>query len=100
MVSKYDQKTYIQLIPFQPSDLPPDPFTEYLPPGWDSCTAGIGAAGYQTKILPVIGAGRTLISKGYLAQAAGTFKAVQAIKRFDPEGLIPGLVLNHLRFIP
>lgn len=68
-----------------------DPFTEYFYP-----QVGLAAlramrdAGYQVMILPVLGAGRTLISKGYLGQARRhALKVVQAIKRFDPAGLIP-----------
>lgn len=65
-----------------------DPFSEYFHPA-----AGLAAlrllhaAGCQAQILPVIGSGRTLISKGFLKaarrQAEQVFQAIQAL---DPAG--------------
>ena len=48
------------------------------------------AAGCKVRILPVVGAGRPLISKGFLDRARKhAEKLVDAIKRIDPEGRLP-----------
>ena len=68
-----------------------DPFTEYYHPqvGMAALRA-LNSAGYKARLLPVIGAGRTLISKGFLEQARRhALKVVQAIKRLDPDDLFP-----------
>jgi Fe-S oxidoreductase len=68
-----------------------DSFTEYF-----HVEAGLAAlkllqnSGCQVVILPVLGAGRTLISKGFLSAAkrhAG--KVVEAIRQLDPSGICP-----------
>ncbi len=68
-----------------------DPFTEYFYP-----ENGIAAfevlvkAGCRPIVLPVIGAGRTEISKGFLSAARmQAAKVVEAINQFDPEGRLP-----------
>jgi FAD/FMN-containing dehydrogenase/Fe-S oxidoreductase len=68
-----------------------DAFIEYFQPevGMAALKALI-AAGYQVEILPVIGAGRTLISKGFLGAARKQAeKLIFAIKSIDPEGKYP-----------
>jgi FAD/FMN-containing dehydrogenase/Fe-S oxidoreductase len=68
-----------------------DAFVEYFQPevGMAALKALI-AAGYQVEILPVIGAGRTLISKGFLGVARKQAeKLIKAIKSIDPNGKYP-----------
>ena len=48
------------------------------------------AVGFDPKILPVIGAGRTLISKSFLGAARShAQRLVEVIYRLDPTGKIP-----------
>jgi len=68
-----------------------DAFTEYFYPD-----VGLAAmrvlvrSGYQPVLLPVIGAGRTLISKGFLPAAQAHARRVSAaIRAYDPEGILP-----------
>jgi len=68
-----------------------DPFTEYYYP-----EAGLAALhvlnslGYHVQVLPVLGAGRTMISKGFLPAARKhATHLVQAIERLDPQGRLP-----------
>ena len=50
----------------------------------------VEAAGCKVRVLPVVGAGRPLISKGFLDRAKEhAAKLVAAIKRIDPEGHLP-----------
>ena len=50
----------------------------------------LNAAGCRVLRLPVVGAGRTLISKGFLDQArAHAARLVAAIRAVDPEGVLP-----------
>jgi FAD/FMN-containing dehydrogenase/Fe-S oxidoreductase len=68
-----------------------DAFVEYFQPevGMAALKALI-AAGYQVEILPIIGAGRTLISKGFLGVARKQAeKLIMAIKTIDPQGKYP-----------
>ncbi|MFU8773658.1 MAG: (Fe-S)-binding protein [Anaerolineales bacterium] len=69
----------------------PDAFTEYFQPEVGMATfKALIAAGYQIKILPIIGAGRTLISKGFLGAARKhAEKLTKAIKSIDPHGEMP-----------
>jgi len=68
-----------------------DPFTEYYQPN-----VGIAAwkllvaVGCQVKLLPVSGAGRTKISKGFLKPAKNQAKKmISAITKLDPAGEMP-----------
>ncbi|OGO11334.1 MAG: hypothetical protein A2Y53_04440 [Chloroflexi bacterium RBG_16_47_49] len=97
LVSKYLGEHSYHKNPLSPKSCPEpvlflsDPFTEYYHPhvGMAALRA-LSAAGYQAKIVPVIGTGRTLISKGFLEQARRhALKVLQAIKRLDPDDLIP-----------
>ena len=68
-----------------------DAFTEYFQP-WvgQAAMAVLQAAGCEVIRLPVIGAGRTLISKGFLKPARShAARLVQAINQRDPGGKIP-----------
>ncbi|HWQ84850.1 MAG TPA: FAD-linked oxidase C-terminal domain-containing protein, partial [Anaerolineales bacterium] len=85
-------------LPLPPRDQPvekvlllSDAFNEYFRP-----QVGIGAvrllqaAGCEVVRLPLLGAGRTLISKGFLKPAqAHARKLAAAIERADPAGTIP-----------
>jgi Fe-S oxidoreductase len=68
-----------------------DPFTEYFhPQNGLAAIQALQAAGMQPKILPVVGAGRTLISKGFLdAARKHARRLVDAIAMLDPQGRIP-----------
>lgn len=68
-----------------------DPFTEYFSPELLLDVAKIlELAGCRIHFLPVIGAGRTRLSKGYLPQVRSHARKVSAaISKIDPNGLMP-----------
>ncbi len=68
-----------------------DAFSEYFYPELVEAThRALKAIGCNVYILPVLGAGRTLISKGFLDQAKRqTERVVAAIFAHDPEGKLP-----------
>jgi FAD/FMN-containing dehydrogenase/Fe-S oxidoreductase len=68
-----------------------DPFTRHFYPGAGEATMdALRAAGYSIWPVPVHGAGRTLISKGFLKAAKRhAEKLVAAINELDPDGVIP-----------
>jgi Fe-S oxidoreductase len=68
-----------------------DAFTEYFQPEVGQAALRVlESCGCSVEILPVIGAGRTLISKGFLVQARKhAQRLVEAIRQRDPEGTIP-----------
>jgi Fe-S oxidoreductase len=68
-----------------------DAFSEHFyPHRLDVAVDVLARAGYRAEILPVIGAGRTLISKGFRRAAKRhARKLVAAINKLDPEGSIP-----------
>ncbi|MBN1669025.1 MAG: hypothetical protein JW862_18170, partial [Anaerolineales bacterium] len=68
-----------------------DTFSEHFYPAaaWHSLYA-LQQAGFQVTVLPLHGAGRTLISKGLLLAArAHAERLIAAIKAVDPEGHLP-----------
>lgn len=68
-----------------------DPFTELFYPGLaDDALAVLRAAGFKPNVLPVRGAGRTFISKGFLDQARRhAERLVKAVLAIDPQGRLP-----------
>ncbi len=68
-----------------------DAFSEHFYPGASLAALRLlNAAECQVLRLPVVGAGRTLISKGFLDQARRhAMQVVQAIQRVDPGGELP-----------
>ena len=68
-----------------------DAFSEHFyPHRLDVAVDVLARAGYRAEILPVVGAGRTLISKGFRKAAKRhARKLVAAIDELDPEGRIP-----------
>jgi Fe-S oxidoreductase len=68
-----------------------DAFTEHFyPHRLDVAVDVLARVGYRAEILPVVGAGRTLISKGFRKAAKRhARKLVAAIEELDPEGYIP-----------
>ncbi len=73
-----------------------DAFNEYFYPhtGIDAMKV-LRAIGCRVKILSTLGAGRTLISKGFLIQAKKQAKhLVDEIKRIDPKGKLPVIGLE------
>ena len=68
-----------------------DPFTRYFEPEVESATLRLlDALGERVAVVPHLGAGRPLISKGFLTQAkAEAHAVVAAIRRLDPEGRLP-----------
>ena len=68
-----------------------DPFTEHFYPELvQSAFDVLVAAGFKPRLLSVVGAGRTLISKGFLAQARNHARRVmRAIRQIDPSGHLP-----------
>ncbi len=68
-----------------------DPFTEYMTPQIGlAALEALRLAGCQVVRLPVIGAGRTLISKGFLKAAQKQArKVLQAISYADPQLTLP-----------
>ena len=69
----------------------PDAFTAYFEPQLEQAAlAVLAAAGLQVLRLPVTGAGRTLISKGFLQPARRHVqKLLEAVRRLDPQGRLP-----------
>ncbi len=85
---------YTNLLTYQstnPCLLLLDPFTQHFhPEAKDAVLRVLAAAGYQAQIIPVSGAGRTLISKGFLdAAKKHAQKVIAAIHELDPEGKLP-----------
>jgi FAD/FMN-containing dehydrogenase/Fe-S oxidoreductase len=68
-----------------------DAFTEYYYPETGLAALKVlVAAGYYPKVLPVLGAGRTMISKGFLDEARRrALQVLKSIDRLDPEGRVP-----------
>ena len=68
-----------------------DAFTEYFyPQAGMAALRVLHAAGCSVQILPVIGAGRTLISKGFLEPARRhARRLLESLMRLDPDGKIP-----------
>jgi Fe-S oxidoreductase len=68
-----------------------DPLTEYVNPHVKSAGLRvINTCGGKVHSLPMIGAGRTMISKGFLPQAKEHAKSVvRAITDIDPDGAFP-----------
>lgn len=68
-----------------------DPFTRYFHPRVEARALGLLAAtGCQVHMLPVLGSGRTLISKGFLESAKRhAARVLDAITELDLEGKFP-----------
>jgi FAD/FMN-containing dehydrogenase/Fe-S oxidoreductase len=68
-----------------------DTFNHYFYPQVEAAGLRIfEAAGVKVKVLPITGAGRTLISKGFLPAAKRhAARVLDAITRADPEGICP-----------
>jgi len=86
-----------------PSNLPlatvlflPDTFTHFFEPEIESAAMRILAAGgIAVKRLPLYGAGRTLISKGFLRAAQRhAARVLDEIARLDPAGVLPVIGLE------
>lgn len=73
-----------------------DPFTEYFHPGVGLAALEVlNNLGFIVELLPVVGSGRTLLSKGFLDPARRQArKVLEAIKRADPELRLPVLGLE------
>ena len=71
----------------------PDPFTRYFEPEIEQALHTVlDAAGCRVITLPILGAGRTLISKGFLEAAKKHAESVRnEIAKIDPEGKYPVL---------
>ncbi|MBN1536058.1 MAG: FAD-binding protein [Anaerolineales bacterium] len=68
-----------------------DTFSRYFHPETEKKTLQvIKEIGMNVQVIPLIGAGRTLISKGFLEPARSHANhVVESIKRIDPEGKLP-----------
>jgi Fe-S oxidoreductase len=70
-----------------------DPFTEYFDPEVNAGLAAVRAlelAGCRVRFIPVIGSGRTMLSKGFVKAAQRqAARVVEAVQRLDPEGKMP-----------
>lgn len=68
-----------------------DTFSRYFHPQTESAAlSALEKIGLQVQVIPVIGAGRTLISKGFLEAARNhANRLMEAIKRIDPQGKLP-----------
>ena len=73
-----------------------DPFNEYMHPEVGMAAMQVlHATGFRARLIPVIGAGRTMISKGFLNAARRQAKRLcAAIEQLDPEGRMPILGLE------
>lgn len=74
----------------------PDSFTRYFHPEIEQAGLEVlAAAGCQVIHLPIVGAGRPLISKGFLGRAKiHATRVVEAISRLDPKGELPVIGLE------
>jgi FAD/FMN-containing dehydrogenase/Fe-S oxidoreductase len=70
-----------------------DTFTHFFEPDIEqSVLSVLAACGVEIKILPYFGAGRTLISKGFLEPAKRhAERLLNAVQNLDPEGKLPVL---------
>lgn len=70
-----------------------DPFTEYFQPEVGlKAVHVVESIGKRTVLLPIIGTGRTLISKGFLREArAHAERVITEIRKLDPGGDLPVL---------
>jgi FAD/FMN-containing dehydrogenase/Fe-S oxidoreductase len=68
-----------------------DPFTElFYPEIAEAALKVLEAAGLRVAVLPIVGGGRTLISKGFLREAqAHARRVLKAIQKMDPTGELP-----------
>ena len=68
-----------------------DPFARYVEPQIEQAAFDIlSSCGYDVKVLPVIGAGASLLSKGFLAGAKRhAEKVLDALSRLDPAHEVP-----------
>jgi FAD/FMN-containing dehydrogenase/Fe-S oxidoreductase len=68
-----------------------DTFSRYFHPETEQASLRIlEEAGLNVQVIPVIGAGRTLISKGFLGAARShASRLIEAIKLIDPQGNLP-----------
>ena len=69
----------------------PDPYSHYIEPQVEQAAFDLlFELGFDVKVLPVIGAGAALFSKGFLKVARQRAeKVLNAINRFDPDGVLP-----------
>ena len=69
----------------------PDVFSRYIEPQVEQAAFDVlTALGFEVIVLPVIGAGAALLSKGFLAAARRhAEKTLDHLKNLDPENLIP-----------
>ncbi len=69
----------------------PDTFTHFFEPEIEQAAFSVlDACHIKTKILPVFGAGRTLVSKGFIKEARNhLINLLRLIKEQDPEGILP-----------
>jgi len=69
----------------------PDAFTRHFEPEIEAAALSLlRAAGIRLVEIPLLGAGRTLISKGFLKETrAHHLKLLDAIRRLDPAGELP-----------
>ncbi len=68
-----------------------DPITEYFEPEVGlAALKALRSSGYDVVLLPVIGTGRTLISKGFIRQAKRhAIKLVRSLEALDPKAVCP-----------
>jgi FAD/FMN-containing dehydrogenase/Fe-S oxidoreductase len=93
---RHQAKPYIENIDVPDCLFLSDAFTEYFYPltGIDALKV-LRSSGCRVKILSTLGAGRTLISKGFLVQAKKHAKhLVEEIYRIDPRGKLPVIGLE------
>jgi FAD/FMN-containing dehydrogenase/Fe-S oxidoreductase len=89
-------KPPIALAPVETVIYLPDTFTRYFEPEIESAALRVLAAcRVNVKPLPLLGAGRTLLSKGFIAPARRhAEKLLEAFQRLDPEGKTPVIGLE------
>jgi len=68
-----------------------DTFSRYFHPETERCAVAVlQAAGLNVAVLPILGAGRTLISKGFLTPARRhAARLLEKIRSLDPHGKLP-----------
>ncbi len=74
----------------------PDAFTHFIEPQVEQSAFDLlDAAGFQVYVLPLIGAGASLLTKGFIDAARQRVgQVLDAVRRVDPEGILPVIGLE------
>lgn len=74
----------------------PDAFTHFIEPEVEQAAFDLlASAGFQVKVIPLVGAGASLLSKGFIPAARRrAAQVLDAVERLDPDGEYPVIGLE------